>query len=344
MDLSDAAKIKEMSIAVIGAGAVAKTFMELLESPDSNLAENKINIKVKYMLNSKGAIFDKNGIDPKLFSRDYDISTHDLYKSGLSIADIDKEEIDLLVDLKSTVLEKAAEDFNICMDFLAGGIHVVCGNKAPAVYGYKKLAAQAKAHNVRFACGCAACAALPSIIVGQLGHGGSKISSFQGIVNGTTNYILSKMESGMSYEDALGCAQDEGIAEKDSSYDTSGLDTTIKTVMLANILWGSELKIEDAQMEGIDKLTLKDMEAAAGEGKKIKLIGAAYVDENGTPHVKVGPVAVEEGHLLYATDQKYKAIAFNSNNLGSVLISGSSSLKGAASAILRDIVNIIESI
>ena len=340
MNLANAKGAKEMNLAVLGAGAVAKTFMELLASDDSNFMDNGINIKVKYIFNSKGGIFDENGIEPKLFSREYDISSHELYKNGLSIEDIDKKKIDLLVDLKSTNLAKAVEDFNTCMDFLAEGIHVVCGNKAPAVYGYKKLTEQAKAHNVSFACGCAACAALPSIIVGQHGHAGSKISSFQGIVNGTTNYILSKMEGGMPYEDALNCAKDEGIAEKDPSYDVSGLDTTIKTVMLANILWGGELKVEDAQMEGIDKLTLTDMEEAAAQGKKIKLIGTASIGENGEISVKVGPTAVSNGHLLYATDQKYKAIVFNSNNLGSVLISGSSSLKGAASAILRDIVNI----
>ena len=341
MNISNATENREMNISVLGAGAVAKTFMELLQSPDSDLGS--CNIKVKYIFNSKGGIFDKNGIDPKLFSREYDISGHELYKSDLSIADINMEEIDLLVDLKSTNLAKAVDDFNTCMDFLANGKHVVCGNKAPVVYGYKRLAEQAKAYNVNFACGCAACAALPSIIVGEDGHAGSKINSLQGIVNGTTNYILSKMEGGMPYEDALQCAKDEGIAEKDPSYDVSGLDTTIKTVMLANILWDSELKIEDAQMKGIDKLTLKDMENAASQGKKIKLIGSAAIDGLGEISVKVEPMAVSAEHLLYATDQKYKAIAFNSNNLGSVLISGSSSLKGAASAILRDIVNISNS-
>jgi len=338
MDSNKNSEIKTMNLAILGAGAVAKTFMELLTSYESDL--EGINIKVKYIFNSKGGIFDESGIAPELFSKSYDISSHELYKSGLSILDIDKSEIDLLVDLKSTNLAKAAGDFNLCMDFLASGVHVVCGNKAPVVYGYKKLAEQADKYNIQFACGCAACAALPSIIVGREGHAGSKISSFQGIVNGTTNYILSKMDSGISYGDALKSAMDEGIAEKDPSYDVSGLDTAIKTVMLANILWNAELKIEDAQMEGIDKLTSEDIAKAASEGKKIKLIGSSAINEKGEISVKVAPTAVPAGHLLYATDQKYKAIAFNSGNLGSVLISGSSSLKGAASAILRDIVNI----
>ena len=340
MNLANAKEYKEMNLAMLGAGAVAKTFMELIESSDSNLEENKINIKVKYMFNSKGGVFAENGIEPKLFSRGYDIFTHPLYKAGLNIADIDKKEIDLLVDLKSTDLAKASEDFATCMDFLGCGVHVVCGNKAPVVYGYKKLAQQAKANNVQFACGCAACAALPSIIVGEYGHAGSKINSFQGIVNGTTNYILSKMERGMTYENALNCAKDEGIAEKDPSYDVSGLDTAIKTVMLANILWKTEFKVEDAQMEGIDKLTQKDVEHAASQSKKIKLIGSALIDKSGKMSAKVEPLAISSEHLLYSTDQKYKAIVFDSNNLGSVLIAGSSSLKGAASAVLRDIVNI----
>ena len=321
-----------MNIAIIGAGAVAKTFLELLESPDS---ENVSNLKVKYVFNSKGGVFDPAGI--ALFD---ELSAHKNFTLGLSVKDIDLAEVDLVVDLKSTDLKNAEADFETCAWVLKNGKHLVNGNKGPVVYGHKKLKALADANGVQFLCGCATAAALPSVIVGKDAHAGSKIHAFEGIVNGTTNYILSKMEEGISYDDVLKLAQDAGIAEKNPAYDVEGIDTAIKTVMLANIVWGMEIKIEDAAVIGIDKLTLDDIKKAAGEGKKFKLIGSAVKGNDGKVVVNIAPTAISKEHLLYATDQKFKAIVFKSANMGDVLISGSSSLKGAAAAVLRDIVNI----
>jgi len=111
-------------------------------------------------------------------------------------------------------------------------------------------------------------------------------------------------------------------------------------VMLANILWDLEMSVEDAKVSGIDKLTIEDIENAAQKGEKIKLIGKAVLNDKGMPEISVAPTVVNSKHLLYATDEKYKAIVFKSGNLGNILISGASSLKGAAAAVLRDVVNI----
>ena len=321
-----------MNIAIIGAGAVAKTFLELLESPDSI---NVSHIKVKYVFNSSGGVFEKDGIKP--FEN---LSAHESFTPGLGIKDIDLNEIDLVVDLKSTDMQNAEADFETCAWVLGNAKHLVNGNKGPVVYGYKKLKAIADSNGVQFLCGCAAAAALPSVIVGKDAHSGSKIHAFEGIVNGTTNYILSKMEEGIPYDAALKLAQDAGIAEKNPAYDVEGIDTAIKTVMLANIIWDMEIPLENAQVIGIDKLTLDDIKKAVESGMKFKLIGTAILNANGEPEIKIAPTAIPEGHLLYATDQKFKAIVFKSSNMGDVLISGSSSLKGAAAAVLRDVVNI----
>jgi len=321
-----------MNIAIIGAGAVARTFVSLLKSPDSESVEN---IKVKYVFNSTGGVFAENGIEP--FEK---LSDHENFTKALTIKDIDRAKIDLVIDLKSTDLQNAEKDFNICADMLRKGLHLVSGNKGPVVFGYKKLKTIAKENNVQFLCGCATAAALPSVIVGQDAHSGSKIHAFEGIVNGTTNYIISKMEAGVSYEAALKLAQDEGIAEKNPAYDVEGIDTAIKTVMLANIIWDMEVTMAQASVTGIGKLTLEDIHLAAEKGEKIKLIGKAALNDKGEPEITIAPTSIPGSHLLYATDEKYKAIVFKSGNMGNVLISGASSLKGAAAAILRDVVNI----
>ena len=321
-----------MNIAIIGAGAVARTFMELLSSDDSESVEN---IKVLYIFNSRGGVYDKNGVTS--FGKLTDLPD---FTPNLSIHSADLSGIDLVIDLKSTDMAEAKTDFETCAALLEKGIHLVSGNKGPVVYGYKKLSDLARKNGVRFMCGCACAAALPSVIVGLDAHAGSKISSFEGIVNGTTNYIISNMEAGVSYEAALKLAQDEGIAEKNPSYDVEGIDTAIKTVMLANIIWGTELTLDQVSVTGIDKLSLDDIRRASEKGEKIKLIGKAVQGENGTPIVTVAPTSLPKSHLLYHTDEKYKAIVFDSKNMGNVLISGASSLKGAAAAILRDVVNI----
>lgn len=322
-----------MNIAIIGAGAVAKTFIELLKSPDS---ENVSGIKVKYIFNSKGGIFVENGVEE--FGS---LDEHPSFTHEFSIKAIDLTEIDLVVDLKSTSLKNAQFDFETCAWVLENGKHLVNGNKGPVVFGYKRLKTIADTNGVQFLCGCATAAALPSVIVGKDAHAGSKIHAFEGIVNGTTNYILSKMEEGIAYPDALKLAQEAGIAEKNPAYDVEGIDTAIKTVMLANIVWGMEISIDEAQIVGIDKLTLGDIKRAAESGMKYKLIGSAVKDESGKVAINIAPTAIPKCHLLYATDQKFKAIVFKSANMGDILISGSSSLKGAASAVLRDVVNIM---
>lgn len=323
-----------MDIAIIGAGAVAKTFLELLVSPDS---ENVSDLKVKYMFDSIGGVFDAGGIKP------FDsIKDHKDFTKGLTVKTMNLNEIDLVIDLKSTDLKNARADFETCAWVLKNGKHLVNGNKGPVIYGYKKLKTLADANGVQFLCGCAAAAALPSVIVGTDAHSGSKVHAFEGIVNGTTNYILSKMEEGVPYEDAIKLAQKAGIAERNPAYDVEGIDTAIKTVMLANIIWDMELALDDAQISGIDKLTLKDIEEAAKYGEKYKLIGTAELGTDGKPKITITPTAIKKDHPLYGTDQKFKAIVFKSANLGDVIIGGSSSLKGAAASILRDIVNIIK--
>ena len=323
-----------MNIAIIGAGAVAKTFIKLLASPDSDRVND---LNVVYVFNSKGGVYRKEGIETFESLTDCEGFT-----PGLSFKNADRKEIDLVIDLKSTDLKNAGKDFAVCAEILKSGIHLVSGNKGPVVYGYKKLKAIARTNGVQFLCGCATAAALPSVIVGKEAHAGSKIHSFEGIVNGTTNYIISQMEAGTAYEAALKRAQAEGIAEKNPAYDVEGIDTAIKTVMLANIIWDMELTLEQASVTGIDKLTPDDIRRANDKGEKIKLIGKAALKDNGEAEITIAPTSVSKSHLLYATDEKYKAIVFRSNNMGSVLISGSSSLKGAAAAVLRDVVNIKE--
>ena len=110
------------------------------------------------------------------------------------------------------------------------------------------------------------------------------------MLNGTTNYILKEMGTKeIEYEEALKKAQELGIAETNPKMDVEGFDTAIKMIILTNALMGEKLTLEDAQIEGITKVTVKDIKEAKKEGKKIKLLGKAFTKE-GNIKVKVAPV------------------------------------------------------
>jgi homoserine dehydrogenase len=166
------------------------------------------------------------------------------------------------------------------------------------------------------------------------------VLAFESIVNGTTNYVISLMEGGMDYSAALAQAQAEGIAEKNPEYDVKGIDTAIKTVMLTNILLDAEYSLDDIDIKGIDGLSLADIQKAAETGARYKLIGRSVLS-CGKARMTVAPEAVKSDHLLHNISGKFKAVDFLTDTFGHIIVSGASSLDGAAGAILRDVVNII---
>ena len=181
----------------------------------------------------------------------------------------------------------------------------------------------------------------PALNLAKYSLAGNEIKSFKGILNGTTNYILTQMEAGKSYDEALKKAQELGYAEADPTGDVEGLDALGKVVILTNIVLGKKITWEDVKRKGITAITKKDIEQAKSEGKRWKLIGSAEIQSDGSVKAKVEPLKLPLNDPLAGVSDATNALTFNTDELGPVTIVGPGAGKRETGfALLIDLLDI----
>lgn len=334
-----------MNIGLIGFGGVGQALIKLLIDKESYLLQKyNLKINVKYIIKSNGGIYNPSGINLseilKFIDENISIACHNEWKDNLNINDIiDNNDIDTLVELTSTNIETGEPGLTHIRKSLENNINVVTGNKGPILLDYKNLKVLSDSNNVELKVGCTTGGALPSINGGICDIAGSEIQSIEGILNGTTNYILSKMaKDNIDYKEALLEAQKDGIAEADPSLDVLGYDTASKIIILSNVLMDSDLKLEDLKVNGIEEVRIDDIKKVKRKGNKIKLIGKVYKKDN-LVKAYVKPIEIDENHPLYCVDYKNKGIYYKTDTLGDIsIIGGASGTMNAAASILRDII------
>ena len=334
-----------MDIGLIGFGGVGKAFIKLLVEKKNYVFEKyNLELKVKYIVKSDGGIYKSDGINleelVKFINKNKSIKEHILWKNDLSIDEIIKNnDIDTLVELTATNIENGEPGLTHIKRALENEINVVTGNKGPIILRYKELKEIADRNSVKLKVGCTTGGALPSINGGLYDVAGSEIQAIEGILNGTTNYILSKMSmEQLSYEEALFQAQKDGIAEANPSLDILGYDTACKIVILANVLMDANIKLEDIKVEGITEVKLETIKESKKENEKLKLIGRVYREDN-MVKAYVKPIKIKENHPLYFVDYKNKGVFFKTDSLGDIsIVGGASGTRNAAASILRDLV------
>ena len=223
---------------------------------------------------------------------------------------------------------------------LDGGWSVAAASKGALVVDFKNLMAKARAGKTALKFSGATASALPTLDVATISLAGAKLLGFEGILTGTTNYILSRLEQGLTFEAALKEAQAKGIAETDPSMDIDGWDTACKTLLLANAAAGTEFVIKDLRVEGIRGVTAGALADARAAGNSLKLLGR--LSESGgryTAEVKVVPIP--PSHPLFRLTGTSKGIVFRTDTMGTVAVTdGKSDPRGTASAVLKDVINI----
>lgn len=329
-----------MNIGLIGFGGVGKSFVKLLKLKKSLLK----GCKLKYIIKSNGGVYNPQGldIDEIINNIEYNISLeyHPLWQN-ITIDDIiQNKDIDCLIELTNTNLKTGEPGYTHIKNALNNKINVVTGNKGPILLYYHELKSIADKNNVSLKVGCTTGGALPSINVGSKDILGSKILKIQGILNGTTNYIIEEMgRSKISYKQALRKAQDLRIAEANTNLDVSGQDTAAKMLILAKVLINLDMKFDDIEIEGIENISLEEIEKADRKGEKIKLIGELLVQDN-SKIISVKPISIDKIHPLYSVDGKNKGILYKTDILGDItVIGGASSPINAAASILRDLLS-----
>ena len=226
---------------------------------------------------------------------------------------------------------------------LLAGKHVVTSNKAlVAAYGTELLAI-AREKNVNFFFEASVGGGIPIIRPLYRCLKGEKIVEITGIVNGTTNYILTKMDKeGASFETVLKEAQALGYAERNPEADVEGYDTCRKIVILTAMATGKEVNYEDISTEGITKITDVDFKYADKLGTSVKLFGTSRMDGEEV-HAWVAPVMIGKDHPLYAVNDVFNGIMVKGNMLGTSMFYGSGAGKlPTASAVIADIMEAVE--
>jgi homoserine dehydrogenase len=203
------------------------------------------------------------------------------------------------------------------------------------------LSELAKGNNVKLKYRGATAAALPTMDVGYYSLAGAEIIAIKGILNGTTNYILTEMfNKEINYSEALKLLQHKGISEADMDLDIKGIDSACKLVLLSNSLLHTEFSLKDVRIQGIDTITAEAVKDAKNRGKAVKLI-AKCLKEDKNIRLEVLMEEVDSSELLYSVNGTNKGVVFYTDTMGEVAaVGGASNPRGAAAAALKDIINL----
>ena len=335
-------------LAFIGFGVVGQGLTEIL-------LEKKQMLKKKYNFDfsvvaisdiMKGSVYDESGLDMnKILDLVKQGKKIDEYPKGIkgmdSIETIKKTTADVIVEVTFTDVKTGEPALTHIKTALDHKKHVISTNKGPVVKEVKDLLKRAEKNKVQYGFEGVVLAGTPVINLAQYTLAGNNISGFKGILNGTTNYILTRMEEGMSYDEALKKAQELGYAEADPSGDVEGLDALGKVVILSNVVLGKSISWEDVQRKGITDISIDDIKTAKKQGKRWKLIGKAMVKEDGSFSAQVAPEQLPLDDPLAGVMEATNALTYYTDELGPVSIVGPGAGKRETGfSLLIDLLNI----
>ena len=346
--------MKEYRICLVGYGNIARHLSELLRNRKDFLREQyNLGFTITSISDLEGsavAARDASLDETKLaeiVAKRGSITELAEFSPGLTSRDaIELTDADILIELTPTKPQDGQPALDHMLLAFQKGMHVVTANKGPLVTSFRTLLRASERAGKMLKFGCATAAALPTTNVAYYDLTGCQILGIRGILNGTSNYILTTMvEERLEFASALEQAQIMGIAEQDPSLDIEGIDTAIKLTILANALYNVDLTLRDAEITGIRHLSAAEVADAFVKGTPYKLIGSAIPSFEG-PRVsgvtiKVAPEPVPSSDPLANVTGTAKGVVFSTDLMGSLFVSGgNSSPTGAAAAILRDLINL----
>ena len=337
-------------IAFIGFGNVGRGLAELLlEKKDELRINHGIEFRVVAISDiMAGSIMDDRGIDLRealrLGDSKTNLETMVAQKKGLSALDtIKNSSANTVVEVTWTNITDGEPGYNHMKTALSSGKHVVTTNKGPIALYYPELKKLAESKNVKLKFKGTVLSGTPAQNLFDGALACCSVSSIRGIVNGTTNFILTQMESGCEYADALKEAQRLGYAEANPAMDVEGGDAAAKITILANVLLGGKLKPDMVERKGIASVTREEILRAKERGERIKLLARA-TKKGGAVHAEVSRVPVPVSDPLANITGVTNAITFDTDCLGSVTVVGPGAGRRATGyALLTDLISIANS-
>lgn len=315
-----------VDIILIGFGAVGQGLVEILRDRGGDLAAAYgFHARVVAVATrSRGSLAHPDGLDPARLLQaapgglDQYPDAPGLRRGLEALTLIREVAADVLVEASPTRLPDGQPALDYCRAALASGKHVVLANKGPLVAAYRDLHDRAARAGRHLAFEGTVMAGTPALRLAQSALAGCRISEARGILNGTTNYILTRMEAGLDYAAALAEAQALGYAEADPSADVDGWDAAAKLLILARVLFGVEPGLADLDVTGITGITPDAIAAAQAAGERWKLV-ARITPAGGS----VAPARVPLSDPLAAAAGATNAVTYVTDLLGPVTLVGS---------------------
>ena len=321
---------KEINVAIVGYGVVGNGVAKILEE-EKDIIQKKsgININLK-------KVFTRNW--NKKFS--YPISEE---KKASSLEEIlDDKSIDIVIELVGGL----EFPYKLITECIGRGKHIITANKHLLAEKGKEIFTLAESKNIRIGFEASVAGGIPIIKALRESLVGNRINKIYGILNGTTNYILTEMYGkGKDFNEVLREAQELGYAEADPTLDINGVDAGHKISILASLSYGGFLNFSDVYIEGIEDIKKIDILLGRELGYTLKLLAIAKGYENYEVEVRVHPTFIPSNHPLAKVDGVFNAVMVEGNNVGETMFYG----KGAgslptASAVVSDIVDIAKSV
>jgi len=334
---------KKIPVILTGYGNVGKAFVRLIHEKAGHCRQRYgLDFELVAVLRRSGGWAPEgDSLEALAAEAGQALDSRPGWKPGLRLeAVFERHSPGVLADCTPSNLKTGEPQLAFFHAALDRGWNIAAASKGALCVDFRGLMSKARAGGVALKFSGATAAALPTLDLATVSLAGAVILGIEGILTGTTNFILSRLEEGISFDAALKEAQTRGIAEPDPSLDIDGWDTAVKILLLANAAAGLELSLDEIAVDGIRHVSSEMLAHARAEGLSIKLIGRLTRSEAGVK-VDVAPRAIDPSHPLFGFNGTTKGVAFTTDSLGTITVSGGKSgPPGTAASVLKDIINI----
>jgi homoserine dehydrogenase len=324
--------MQTISLVLAGYGNVGRAFDKLVQVKKPLLLDRfGLDLGIQAVVRSRGGRISSGTLAGPLGSEGWD--------PGVKLDEALRQlSPGVLVECLSSHLTTGEPALAAIRRALGLGWSVAAASKGPLVADLKGLRNLAREKGARLKYSASVGAALPTLDVGLRSLAGTEILGLEGILNGTSNYILTRMMEGLEYDAALLEAQSKGIAEPDPQMDVEGWDTAAKLLIIVNSMLETDLSLDDIRVEGVADFLKFALRRAKAEGKTIKLL-ARMRRQGESVVLSVGPELLDASHPLFSVDGTNKGITYVTDSMGTLTVTGGKSdPQGAAAALLKDII------
>jgi homoserine dehydrogenase len=340
-----------LRLAIIGFGNVGQEFARMLLSRRDWLLKSKgLDVEVLAIATkSKGCLVSKKALDLDRALTEM-MNEGSLKSYGHEVTDLNPLKMikdcdaDIMVELSPLNIESGQPAIDHIRAAMESGMDVITANKGPVAFAYRNLRNTARSKGVRFRYEGTVMDGTPIFSLVERTLPGCEILGLKGILNSTSNFVLTEMSNGKSMERAIELAQEGGFAETDPSLDIDGWDAAAKITALANVMMDADANPKLVDRIGVREVTVEEIGKASAQGKKIKLIAEA-TRESGGVKLEVKPRLIDSQNVFWTIDGTSSALTISSDLMGDITISGGNpGLTQTAYAVFSDMLLIVESI